>query len=38
MGDSSFKTEYQELATLNTNLSEYFAEEIEMHLAKDEVL
>ena len=34
----SIDNEYQELSNLNKNLSEYFAEEIEMHLAKDEVL
>jgi hypothetical protein len=35
---AQLKKEHQELATLNTNLNNYFTDEIEKHLAKDEVL
>ena len=37
-GNSQLKRDHQDLATLSTNLNKYFADEIEKHLAKDEVL
>ena len=38
IGNAKLINEHQELVTLNKSLEKYFADEIEQHLAKDEIL